>query len=69
MALYSYLILDLLQLFKNVAERGHWAEMLAKAHRMYKDGNIDGALLLSYLTLVTAIQECRRAWTLGGDVG
>ena len=35
----------LLQLFKNVAERGHWAEMLAKAHLMYKEGNIDGALL------------------------
>lgn len=34
-----------LQLFKNVAERGRWAEMLAKAHGMYKEGNVDGALL------------------------
>ena len=34
-----------MQLFKNVAERGRWAEMLAKAHGMYKEGNVDGALL------------------------
>ena len=33
------------QLFKNVAERGYWAEMLMEAHSMYKEGNVDGALL------------------------
>ena len=34
------------QLFKNVAERGHWSEMVMEAHSMYRESNIDGALLL-----------------------
>ena len=34
------------QLFKNVAERGHWSEMVMEAHTMYRDANTDGALLL-----------------------
>ena len=34
------------QLFKNVAERGPWSEYLMDAHSLYKDGNIDGALVL-----------------------
>ena len=34
-----------LQLFKNVAERGTWSEMLMEAHSMYKEGRIDRALL------------------------
>lgn len=33
------------QLFKNVAERGEWSEMLMDAHTLYKEGNVDGALL------------------------
>ncbi len=37
---------DYLQLFKNVAERGDWSERLMDAHSMYKEGNVDGALLL-----------------------
>lgn len=35
----------IIQLFKNVAERGRWSEMLMDAHTMYREGNIDGALL------------------------
>ena len=35
----------MLQLFKNVAERGRWSEMLMDAHMMYKEGNTEGALL------------------------
>jgi len=34
------------QLFKNVAERGHWSEMVMEAHTMYRESNTDGALLL-----------------------
>ncbi|XP_074648873.1 protein sel-1 homolog 1-like [Tubulanus polymorphus] len=33
------------ELFKNVAERGRWAEMLMEAHSSYKDGNIKESLL------------------------
>lgn len=33
------------QLYKNVAERGRWSEDLMQAHAMYKDGNINGALV------------------------
>ena len=33
------------QLFKNVAERGRWSEMIMEAHTMYQEGNTDGALL------------------------
>jgi SEL1 protein len=33
------------QLFKNVAERGRWSEMLMDAHNMHKEGNAQGALL------------------------
>jgi len=38
--------LCLWQLFKNVAERGRWSEMVMEAHSMYRDSNTDGALLL-----------------------
>jgi len=34
------------QLFKNVAERGRWSEMIMEAHTMYRESNTDGALLL-----------------------
>jgi len=34
------------QLFKNVAERGRWSEMVMEAHTMYREANTDGALLL-----------------------
>jgi SEL1 protein len=34
------------QLFKNVAERGHWSDMVMEAHTMYRESNVDGALLL-----------------------
>ncbi|KAL3876743.1 hypothetical protein ACJMK2_034540 [Sinanodonta woodiana] len=33
------------ELFKNVAERGHWADMLMDAHRLYKEGNVNQALV------------------------
>ena len=33
------------ELFKNVAERGRWASMLMDAHKAYKSGNSDQALL------------------------
>ena len=33
------------QLFKNVAERGRWSSMLMDAHKAYKSGNTDQALL------------------------
>lgn len=33
------------QLFKNVAERGHWSDMLMQAHDMYSEGRVEGALL------------------------
>lgn len=33
------------ELYKNVAERGPWAVSLMEAHQLYKDGNIDQALL------------------------
>jgi len=33
-------------LFKNVAERGRWSEMVMEAHSMYRESNVDGALLL-----------------------
>jgi len=36
----------LCQLFKNVAERGRWSEMVMEAHTMYRESNTDGALLL-----------------------
>jgi hypothetical protein len=35
----------LFQLFKNVAERGRWAEMLPEAYSMYKEGHISQALM------------------------
>lgn len=35
-----------IQLFKNVAERGHWSDFVMEAHSMYRDGNTDGALLI-----------------------
>lgn len=34
------------QLFKNVAERGRWSELVMEAHTMYRELNSDGALLL-----------------------
>ena len=34
-----------LQLFKSVAERGRWSEMIMDAHRLYKDGQPDAALV------------------------
>lgn len=34
------------QLFKNVAERGRWSEMVMEAHAMYRESNTDGSLLL-----------------------
>ena len=34
-----------LQLFKNVAERGKWSELLMDAHSTYKDHNIHSALM------------------------
>ena len=33
------------QLFKNVAERGRWSEMLMEAHTMYKEHKLEAALL------------------------
>lgn len=33
------------QLFKNVAERGHWAEMMPEAYNMYKEGHLNQALM------------------------
>ena len=36
----------LCQLFKNVAERGRWSEMVMEAHTMYRESYTDGALLL-----------------------
>lgn len=33
------------ELFKNVAERGRWSEMLMEAHSLYREGNIDAALI------------------------
>ena len=35
----------MLQLFKNVAERGRWSEMMMDAHRLYKDGLTDAAVI------------------------
>ncbi|XP_055957164.1 protein sel-1 homolog 1 isoform X3 [Patella vulgata] len=32
------------ELYKNVAERGKWAEKLMEAHKLYKEGHIDNAL-------------------------
>lgn len=29
-----------------MAERGHWSEMVMEAHTMYRESNVDGALLL-----------------------
>ncbi|PVD25676.1 hypothetical protein C0Q70_13335 [Pomacea canaliculata] len=34
-----------LQLYKNVAERGRWSEMIMDAHRLYKEGHVDAALI------------------------
>lgn len=31
------------QLFKNVAERGRWSEVLMQAHNDYRDGNLNKA--------------------------
>ena len=45
MILELYLKLFVIQLFKNVAERGEWSEMLIDAHRVYKESNNNGALL------------------------
>lgn len=42
-------IIQWFQLFKNVAERGHWSDLIMEAHAMYRDGNIDGALLIYML--------------------
>ncbi|KAL8572082.1 hypothetical protein ACOMHN_026707 [Nucella lapillus] len=33
------------ELFKNVAERGRWSEMIMDAHRLYKEGFSDAALI------------------------
>ncbi|KAK7103460.1 protein sel-1 homolog 1-like [Littorina saxatilis] len=33
------------ELFKNVAERGRWSEMIMDAHRLYKEGLTDAALI------------------------
>ncbi|GAB1602898.1 protein sel-1 homolog 1-like [Argonauta hians] len=33
------------ELFKNVAERGRWSEMLMEAHTLYREGNIEAALI------------------------
>lgn len=38
------------ELFKNVAERGRWSEMIMDAHRLYKDGLTDAAVI-KYLFL------------------
>lgn len=35
----------MLQLYKNVAERGQWSTMLMEAHDLYKQGNVNEALL------------------------
>ena len=35
----------LLQLFKNVAERGRWSELLMDAHRLFKEGGTDAAVI------------------------
>lgn len=40
----------MLQLFKNVAERGHWGEMLMDAHTSYWDGRHSQALV-TYMLL------------------
>ncbi|ESP02809.1 hypothetical protein LOTGIDRAFT_110816, partial [Lottia gigantea] len=32
------------ELYKNVAERGKWSEMLMDAHKLYKEGHVDNAL-------------------------
>ena len=34
-----------LQLYKNVAERGRWSELLMDAHAQYKEGYVNGALI------------------------
>ncbi|XP_014788964.1 protein sel-1 homolog 1 isoform X2 [Octopus bimaculoides] len=33
------------ELFKNVAERGRWSEMLMEAHSLYREGNVEAALI------------------------
>ena len=33
------------QLFKNVAERGHWSKMIMDAHQFYMDGRVDSAVI------------------------
>lgn len=38
------------QLYKNVAERGRWSEMLMEAHNTYRNGLVDQAAL-KYLFL------------------
>ncbi|XP_064600259.1 protein sel-1 homolog 1-like isoform X2 [Liolophura sinensis] len=38
------------ELFKNVAERGRWADMVMAAHSLYKEGNVDSAVL-KYIVL------------------
>ena len=40
------LIFLVLQLFKNVAERGHWSDMVMEAHTMYREHNTDSALVM-----------------------
>ena len=38
-------ILECIQLFKNVVERGRWADKLMEAYSDYRDGNINEALI------------------------
>ena len=40
------LIFLVVQLFKNVAERGHWSDMVMEAHTMYREHNTDSALVM-----------------------
>jgi len=40
----------LLQLYKNVAERGRWASRLMEAHDLYRQGRVNEALLLYTIT-------------------
>lgn len=37
--------MDIFQLFKNVAERGRWSSMLMDAHKAYKSGITNQALI------------------------
>ncbi|KAK3093184.1 hypothetical protein FSP39_012366 [Pinctada imbricata] len=60
------------ELFKNVAERGKWSEMLSEAYNLFKEGNINQALLkYTFLAeLGYEVAQSNVAYLLDqGDVG